>query len=177
MAGLKSMIMAVLATLHAVLVEIVMFFVPVKADEPSKRIPASNPLLLMPATKLAQKLRQREITSTELVTAYIERIRAVNPYLNAVVATRFEEALQEAAAADELLRSGKYDADAKPFLGVPCTVKENFNLTGMPNTSGLVARKALGASKSDAPTVAKMRAAGLCVAAPRRRRRPLTCRR
>ena len=110
-------------------------------------------LLTSSATDLAARIRRRELTSIEVVDAHIRRIEAVNPRLNAMVCTRFNEA----RAADEALARG--DVDLGPLHGVPCSVKECFALTGMPNTAGLVARKGQLAT-SDALAVARLRAAG-----------------
>jgi fatty acid amide hydrolase 2 len=74
------------------------------------------------------------------------------------VATRFDEARREARAADER-RAREPVERLPPLLGVPLTVKECFALTGMPHTSGLVARRRVRATE-DAPVVARMRAAG-----------------
>ena len=89
---------------------------------------------------------------------HIARMLQVNTALNAVVRERFSTAREEADAADERLRREGPDA-MPPFHGVPCTIKENIALAGMPNTCGLVARKYVIAER-DAPTVARLRAAG-----------------
>ncbi len=118
-----------------------------------------NPLLLDSATELARKIRQREVTSRQVVDAHIARIEAVNPTLNAVVVDRFAAARAEADAADALQAKG---GALPPFHGVPCTIKESFAVTGMPNTSGLVARVGLQVSE-DAVTVKRLRDAGFIV--------------
>jgi len=116
------------------------------------------PLLTLSASALARMIRERKVTSTEVVVAHIERIERVNPALNAVVKDRFAEARAEARAADERTKSAD-PADLPALHGVPCTIKESFALTGMPNTSGLVARRGVLAD-GDATTVARLRAAG-----------------
>jgi fatty acid amide hydrolase 2 len=116
-----------------------------------------DPLLTASAIDLAGKIRRREATSAAIVDAHIRRIQAVNPVLNAVVAARFDEARREASAADDRVARG--DADLPPLHGVPCSIKECFALTGMPNTSGLVARKGIVAER-DAVAVGRLRAAG-----------------
>jgi fatty acid amide hydrolase 2 len=64
------------------------------------------------------------------------------------VATRFDEARTEAEAADDLV-AGATDADElPPLLGVPCTIKESFAVTGMPNSAGLHHRRELRASEN-----------------------------
>ncbi len=110
------------------------------------------------ATNLAAMIKARQVTSTELVDAYIQRIQAVNPRLNAVVATRYQLARQEAADADKATQESKPEK-LPPLHGVPCTIKEAFGLIGMPNTSGLVSRKGTIA-KTDATAVARLRGAG-----------------
>ena len=114
-----------------------------------------NPLLLESAVALADRIRRGAVSSEEVVEAHIGRVGQVNPELNAVVAERFAEARVEARAAD-LARARGED---RPLLGVPCTIKECFALTGMPNTSGLVARRGLRPD-ADATAVRRLRAAG-----------------
>jgi Asp-tRNA(Asn)/Glu-tRNA(Gln) amidotransferase A subunit family amidase len=60
-----------------------------------------NPLLTFSARRLAAMIKRRDVTSAEVVEAHIQRIEEVNPTLNAVVKTRFDEARAEARAADE----------------------------------------------------------------------------
>jgi fatty acid amide hydrolase 2 len=73
---------------------------------------------------------------------------------------RFDEARAEAREADRALAEGRNDLPA--FHGVPCSIKEAFAVRGMPNTSGLVARKGRPV-ESDAITVARLRKAGSIV--------------
>jgi fatty acid amide hydrolase 2 len=78
-----------------------------------------------------------QLTSVEVVSSFIGRIRQVNSYINAVVADRFEEALKEAEEVDQLLDSGNLpenlsDSNA-PFLGVPVTTKEAISIAGKPH--------------------------------------------
>jgi fatty acid amide hydrolase 2 len=109
------------------------------------------------ATDLARAIRERELSSREVVEAHVERARRVNPELKAIAADRFDVALAEADAADERVRAG--GAELPPFLGVPCTIKESFAVEGMPNAAGLVHRADVRAEE-DAPAVARLRAAG-----------------
>jgi fatty acid amide hydrolase 2 len=115
-----------------------------------------NPLLTKSATELARLIRDREATSVAVVEAHITRTVEVNPRINALVADRFAGARDEAERADDDVRQKRA---LGPLHGVPCTIKESFALTGMPNTGGLFARVGHIAS-SDAPTVARLRAAG-----------------
>ncbi|WP_213016739.1 amidase [Mycobacterium vicinigordonae] len=114
--------------------------------------------MTLSATELARRIRTGAATSREVVETHIAHIEQVNPTLNAVVCERFSEARQEADAADERVHTEDPDS-LPPFHGVPCTIKENIALTGMPNTCGVVARKTVIADR-DAPSVARLRAAG-----------------
>lgn len=120
---------------------------------------ALDPLILLSGTELARRIRAREVRSLEAVDAHIAQIERVNPRLNAMVAERFDAAREEARRADALLASTPDPAALPPFHGVPCSIKECFALTGMPQTSGLVARKGYLAA-DDATAVARLRAAG-----------------
>src|SRR5437879_2512114 len=63
-------------------------------------ISAPDDISTLDASDLAALIRSRELSSREAVEAHVRRIESANPRLNAVVVTRFEEALREAAAAD-----------------------------------------------------------------------------
>jgi len=119
---------------------------------------AMNDLLLESATRLAERIRAGEVSSREVVEVHVAQIERVNPQLNAVVRTRYDEARAEAERADAL-RARTRPEDLPPLHGVPCTIKECFALAGMPNASGLVARRHL-VSERDATAVARLRAAG-----------------
>lgn len=113
------------------------------------------------ALALARQIRTGATSSRAVCEAHLARIREVNPSLNAVVADRAAEARREADAADEVVRT-RSERELPPLHGVPCTVKESFAVRGLPNTSGLVARRDVVA-REDAPAVARLRAAGAVV--------------
>ena len=93
------------------------------------------------ASDLARAIRGGEVSSREVVRAHVDRLRAVQPRLNAVAADRFEAALAEAEAADNsIAAAGEHEA-LPPLLGVPCTIKESIALAGMPNCAGLLSRR------------------------------------
>lgn len=72
------------------------------------------------------------MTSEEVVRAYIERIKEVNPLINAVVEDRFEEAIEDAKRADKIVETTPafHLMTNYPILGVPFTVKESCSLKG-----------------------------------------------
>lgn len=115
-------------------------------------------LLNASATHIARLIRGGAITSRDAIEIHLAEIDRVNPSLNAVVVHRADDARAEADRADAVLREVGPDA-VPPLHGVPCTVKENFALRGMPNTAGLVARKGYRPER-DAVTVARLRDAG-----------------
>jgi len=117
-----------------------------------------NKLLTLSGCKLAEMIRKREVSSSEVVEAHISQIQKVNPVINAVVKDRFGAAREEAKSADQALKTTP--ADKLPrFHGVPCTIKEAFRLKGMPNASGLPARKNI-ISDQDATAVERLKQAG-----------------
>ncbi len=110
------------------------------------------------AMDLAAMVRRKEVSVLELVDAHIAQIEAVNPAVNAVIATRFEHARDEAKAADA--RLGSSDPEAlPPLFGLPYTTKEYIMAKGMPLTAGIWRRRGATASE-DATTVARLREAG-----------------
>jgi amidase len=115
--------------------------------------------LLASAGDAARMLRRGEVSSRDLTLLLLERIDALNPTLNAVVELRREAALRDAAAADEATARG---GATGPLHGVPMTVKESFNVTGMHTTWGDPAAKDFVAG-ADATVVQRLERAGAIV--------------
>lgn len=97
------------------------------------------------AVSLADAIRRRELSATEVMEAHLQLLERTGPRLNAVVAERFAQAREQAAVIDQrinaaALRGGK-KLSLPPLAGVPFTVKESIALEGMPNSAGLVARR------------------------------------
>ena len=87
------------------------------------------------AAELARALDLREVSAVELTEAAIARIDALDGPINAVCVKTYERARSSAKAADERRAKGERGA----LLGVPMTVKESFNLAGVPTTWGFPA--------------------------------------
>lgn len=86
------------------------------------------------AAQLRSALRRRQISAAELLELYLQRVGRYNPRLNAIIATDFDGARQRARAADEAVARG----DAVGALhGIPMTIKESFDVIGMPTTWGI----------------------------------------
>lgn len=86
-----------------------------------QKLPSStNPLLLQSAITIAKKIKKRQIKSEEVVSVFIDRIKEVNPVINALVDDRFNEALEEARQIDKDIENHtitEEDFQRKPFLG------------------------------------------------------------
>ncbi|XP_033192958.1 fatty-acid amide hydrolase 2-B-like [Bombus vancouverensis nearcticus] len=127
--------------------------------------PIKNPLLKLSATTLASKIRNGELSSQTIVEAYIERIKEVNPFINAVIEDRFEAALEESKICDAKLKSGDLAMTAeqlernKPLYGVPISIKESCAVKGMSFTCGCVSKKGTKATE-DAYVVQTFKNAG-----------------
>ncbi|XP_076642855.1 fatty-acid amide hydrolase 2-A [Halictus rubicundus] len=137
--------------------------------KPRRIPPITTPILKTSASTLAEKIRNGELLSQAVVQACIDRIREVNPFLNAVVEERFDEALEDAKKCDAMLKSGEVTAakleKEKPLFGVPITIKESLCLKGMSCAGGNLAHKGRRATKNS-PAVDLMLEAGaipLCV--------------
>ncbi|HET9077458.1 MAG TPA: amidase family protein [Acidimicrobiales bacterium] len=116
-------------------------------------------LALLPAGRLADMIRRRELSSRELLELYLGRIDRLNPQLNAVVTLDAERAYREAAAADEQTARG---GATGPLHGLPMTVKDAIEVAGMRSTGGSPAL-ADHMPAADAPVVSRLRRAGAVV--------------
>lgn len=105
------------------------------------------------AIGLADLIRRGEVSCIEVIEAAIERVEALNPRLNAVVATMFEDARQQA-------RSGVVDG---PLQGVPFMLKDlNTFCAGVPATNGSRAFRDFVPAR-DSVLVSRYRASGLII--------------
>lgn len=88
-------------------------------------------LVYRSATELAALIRNKEVTSIEVMKAHLSQIKRHNNALHAIIQLFEGEALALAAEADEALTRGKLWG---PLHGVPITVKEQFWVKGTPST-------------------------------------------
>ena len=107
------------------------------------------------ATELAAAIRDRQISSTELLDAHLEQIERHNSALNSIV-TMNERAREEAADADAALAQGE---DRGPLHGVPITIKDAIETAGIRTTGGYEPLSDY-VPDEDAPVVARLKAAG-----------------
>jgi amidase len=106
------------------------------------------------AAALAELIRRREVSSRELVEAYLARIDRYDGDLNAYRVTFPERALAEADQADGRARAG----DRRPLLGVPLAVKDDVDVAGAVTAFGGDAHD--GPVAADAEVVRRLRRAG-----------------
>ncbi len=112
----------------------------------------------MTASQLRHLVRTKAASRREIVQAHLDRAAARNAAVNAIVEQRAEKALAEADAADR--DSG--DRSGLPLDGIPVSIKDTFDVTGMRHTEG-IRSMAERVSPADAVAVARLRAAGAIV--------------
>lgn len=111
------------------------------------------------ASRLAAAIRTKTISSRELLDLYLERIEHRGAPVNAVATLAVERAAAEAVAADEAIANG---ASVGPLHGLPITVKDAIATAGIRSTGGAT-ELADHVPLTDAPAVARLRAAGAIV--------------
>lgn len=111
---------------------------------------------------LAALVQRGELRATELLDLALQRLKAVNPQLNAVVRRRDDAARREAEAIDAARAAGRLQG--MPFAGVPFLVKDLLaTLAGEPTGCGTARLQQL-AMPADSTLVQRFRAAGLVIA-------------
>ena len=116
----------------------------------------SGELVRKSATELGRMIREKKVSSLEVVEACLKQIESVNPKINAVVALCADRARAEAKAADERLARGEV---LGPLHGVPFTIKDSLETEGVVTTAGSLGLKSFIPSK-DATVVARLRKGG-----------------
>ncbi|RIK41517.1 MAG: Asp-tRNA(Asn)/Glu-tRNA(Gln) amidotransferase subunit GatA [Chloroflexi bacterium] len=116
----------------------------------------STELLDLSVTELAPLLERREVSPVELVRQSLARIEALEPQINAYITVTAEQAMADAAAAEQEIAAGHYRG---PFHGIPVGLKDLLVTNGVRTTGGS-AVLADYVPDFDATTVEKLRAAG-----------------
>jgi amidase len=107
------------------------------------------------AVELSAALAARKVSAVELAEDAISRIERHDAKINAICVRDFERGLAAARAADaELARGVK-----KPLLGLPVTIKESYNIAGLPTTWGIPEQKDF-TPPEDALPVSRVKDAG-----------------
>jgi amidase len=108
------------------------------------------------AYELIAALKSKQISSLELTDLYINRIEKFDGDINAVVVRDFEKARDAAKVADEATAN---NSDLGPLHGLPMTIKEAYDIEGLPTTWG-IAELRNNIAQSDAATVQHLKKAG-----------------
>jgi amidase len=119
----------------------------------------ADPTWQWSAVDTAATIRERRATAEQVVVAHVERMRAVNPSLNAVVVDLSAQAIEAARAADRAQAQG---ATLGKLHGVPVTIKINIDLEGQANSNGVLAFKE-NIAPGDSPVVANLKKAGAII--------------
>ena len=90
-------------------------------------------LAFTPALEQAKLIRRREVSPSELVEIYLERISRLNPQLASYFTVTAEQAIADAKAKTEMLPSA---SELPPFFGVPISIKDLNPVAGVPCTYG-----------------------------------------
>ena len=98
------------------------------------RPPQTNPAIAYTsASDIARAIRSGATSSVEVTHGLLDRVDRINPALNAIAVDLRERALERARRADEALAHGEWWG---PLHGVPCTVKDTFEIAGVSTTAG-----------------------------------------
>ena len=118
-----------------------------------------NDILTLPMHVLVNKIKNKEISSQELLELQLEHISEYNPSINAVVTINEEHAHEKAMKADEALQKGE---DWGPLHGLPITMKDAYEVKGITSTGGSAKWKE-HIPKTDAVVADRLRKAGAIV--------------
>ena len=118
------------------------------------------PNIFLSARTQLNRLALAQVSASELLEEHVARYREANPAVNAVVRTDLEVARARAHELDRMLKAG---AMAGPLHGLPMTIKDTFDVDGMPATAGAPEYANRPARTNDAVAVARLRAAGAVI--------------
>jgi amidase len=107
------------------------------------------------AVESSAALKAKKVSAVELAQDAIGRIERHDGRINAICVRDFDRALDAARAADAALARGEH----KPLLGIPLTVKESYNIAGLPTTWGIPEQKDF-VPKEDALSISRVKDAG-----------------
>src|SRR4051794_7250848 len=107
------------------------------------------------AVELSAALTAKKVSAVELTRDAIDRIERHDGKVNAICVRDFDRALDAAREADAALARG----ERKPLLGLPMTIKESFNIAGLPTTWGWTPQKDFKPAE-DALSIARVKGAG-----------------
>jgi fatty acid amide hydrolase len=118
--------------------------------------PADRSVRHLPAAEIVRLITTGDLSSADVVEAFIARVSEVDEKLNAVTVDLFQSARATARKIDEARLRGE---SLGPLAGLPVTIKDCFDLAGTASTFGLTTRRDIIETQDD-PYVAALRAAG-----------------
>ena len=93
----------------------------------------SSELCFKPIGEIKDLLRTKMLSPTELTEAYLDRIEAHDPHLNAFITVTAEQARKQATEATAEITNGRYRS---PLHGIPLAYKDIVDVAGVPTTCG-----------------------------------------
>ena len=120
---------------------------------------APHDSLSMGLSDIAEAVRTRRISASAILEVHIDALMRRHDELNAVVATSFRQAREDAERIDVMLDATSAGESTPALLGVPFTVKEFFAVRGMPHTGGSLHRRGVYA-ETDSPIVRNLKNSG-----------------
>jgi aspartyl-tRNA(Asn)/glutamyl-tRNA(Gln) amidotransferase subunit A len=105
-------------------------------------------------------LKEKKFSSVELTGACLDRVKKVEDKINAFVTVCEDTAMEMAKKADEELASKGNAFQSKPLLGIPLSIKDNFNTVGVKTTASSKVLEDY-VSQYDATVVSRLKAAGM----------------
>jgi len=118
------------------------------------------PSIFLSARTQLDRLALGQVSAIDLLEEHITRYLAVNPAVNAVIRTDIDAARTRARELDRMQASG---TSAGPLHGLPLTIKDTFDVDGMPATAGAPEYARRPSRTADAVAVARLRAAGAVI--------------
>ncbi len=94
---------------------------------------SADDIAYLPAHRLSALIKERKMTSTQITRIYLDRMKRLDPTLLCAVTIMEDQAMAEAARADEEIKAGKYRG---PLHGIPYGVKDLFSTKGVRTTWG-----------------------------------------
>jgi amidase len=119
--------------------------------------PGGDEITFAGAARLAEMVRAKEVSATELVGHFLDRIQRLDPQLNSFRLVFAEQAMLEAEQAEARVRAG----ENRPLLGVPIAIKDEVDVAGQVNTHGTDGFTE--PAKADSEIVRRLREAGAIV--------------
>ncbi|RBP11354.1 amidase [Roseiarcus fermentans] len=125
-------------------------------DSPAARAEGDDPLSYASVADLVALFKAGKVSPVDVLKAQIERIEALNPKVNCITDTHFDQALKEAQDSEDRYRRG----DARPLEGITVAIKDEFARPGWRVTQGSLVFKDSPPTTENAAVIDSLEAAG-----------------